>query len=203
MKRGRTRVYRRVNGRFSPMPKIERQKCAAEGCNRLEDTAFYCRGHYRRVLVHGSPMVHIELACRKEMSMEEKLRRRTYPEPNTGCWIWAGGDNGRYGTLNIGNHKMQPAHRATYELAKGKIPDGLHIDHLCRNTFCVNPDHLEAVTCKENVMRGEGLASINAKKTHCPKGHPYSGDNLYLHPNGSRKCVTCRRYKKRGNNETT
>lgn len=80
----------------------------------------------------------------------------------------------------------------SHELHKGPIPEGLVIDHLCRNRGCVNPDHLEAVTQRENILRGEGLAAANARKTHCPKGHPYSGENLYVVPSsGRRQCRIC------------
>ncbi len=88
------------------------------------------------------------------------------------------------------------AHRWAYEQARGAIPDGMHLDHLCRNTLCVNPDHLQAVTARENLRRGVGFAGTNARKTRCPAGHPYSGDNVYIRPaSGSRVCVTCRRQR--------
>lgn len=74
------------------------------------------------------------------------------PEPNTGCWLWTGRDNMRYGILKNGRGNVY-AHRFSYELAKGQIPDGLVIDHLCNIPLCVNPDHLEAVTQAENLRR--------------------------------------------------
>lgn len=82
-------------------------------------------------------------------------------------------------------------HRVVYELVVGPIPDGMQLDHLCRQRACCNPDHLEPVTCLVNVRRGIGHGS----ETHCPKGHPYSGENLQIHQNkgGPRRvCKQCR-----------
>jgi hypothetical protein len=80
------------------------------------------------------------------------------------------------------------AHRVSYVLAHGSIPDGLQLDHLCRNKLCVNPTHLEAVTARENTLRGVSVAAVNAKKTHCPRGHELSGSNLLAY----RKVRSCR-----------
>ena len=109
------------------------------------------------------------------------------------CWEWKGyiKSNG-YGQF-YKNGKTVLAHRATYEQNKGKIPGGFDLDHLCRNRGCVNPDHLEVVTRKENLVRGVGLIAQNVKKTHCPKGHEYSGDNLYYDTKNCRRCRECNR----------
>lgn len=104
-----------------------------------------------------------------------------------GCWLWTAGGNGRYGRFYFGGVNTY-AHRVSYELCVGPIPDGLVIDHLCRNTMCVRPDHLEAVTQKENLRRGETIPAANSKKTTCPQGHEYD----YIHPKtGGRRCRTC------------
>ncbi len=106
------------------------------------------------------------------------------------CWLWMRGRNGSgYGSVWINGRGFR-AHRIAYELTNGPIPQGAHLDHLCRVRHCVNPSHLEAVTQQENILRGTGLAAQNAKKTHCPKGHPLSGDNLYLY-DGRRYCRLC------------
>lgn len=99
-----------------------------------------------------------------------------------GCWLWLGQirkTRQPYGSFWV-PPKNVPAHRFSYELAIGPIPDGLVLDHLCRNPSCVNPAHLEPVTTKENLMRGVGLPALNAQKTHCKYGHPLSGDNLII-----------------------
>lgn len=107
-----------------------------------------------------------------------------------GCWEWTGvRTSDGYGQIY---GRMQMAHRVMYELLVGPIPEGLELDHLCRNPWCVRPDHLEPVTTRENVLRGVGISAVNARKTECLKGHSLSGENLYLH-RGKRRCRTCRR----------
>lgn len=111
------------------------------------------------------------------------------PDSPDGCVEWTGyRDPFGYGRFGIGarDHK---AHRFSYEMLVAPIPTGTELDHLCRNTSCVRPDHLEAVPHRENMRRAD---IANRRKTHCPQGHPYSGDNLYLTPNGRRECKVCR-----------
>lgn len=105
------------------------------------------------------------------------------------CWSWLAHKHPRgYGAIKIGG-KMIKAHRLSYYLYRGKMPDGLDIDHLCRNTSCVNPFHLEAVPHKVNIMRGLSPGSLNAQKTHCPRGHEYD----IKYGKNSRWCSTCRK----------
>lgn len=106
------------------------------------------------------------------------------------CWEWQAALVAGYGTFTPTTGKAAHAHRWAYEQMIGPIPDGLHLDHLCRNTKCVNPWHLDPVTPKVNAERGE-----RPMRTHCPQGHPYSGENLYRYTDKRgytrRYCRTC------------
>lgn len=105
------------------------------------------------------------------------------------CWYWAGyvNPNG-YATVYV-LPKKEYVHRVSYELANGKIPEGLVIDHLCGNKICVNPVHLEAVTQKENVHR--------SLDPFCANGHEKTPDNVYLRASGKRECRVCCRERSR------
>ena len=116
-----------------------------------------------------------------------------YVIEESGCWTWVGFiDKDGYGRWNCNVTGSPIAHRAVYILKRGPIPDGLTLDHLCRNRSCVNPDHMEAVTNKENLMRGTSFSAQNATKTHCKRGHALSGENLYVYQ-GRRYCRACGR----------
>lgn len=119
-------------------------------------------------------------------------------EKTDGCWFWRGtkswgASRQDYGVIGLGRkgEGQDYAHRVAYALAKGPIPDGYYIDHLCRNTLCVRPDHLEAVTPRENVLRGDTIAARHAARTHCPQGHPYEPPHLWVDKHGYRHCRTC------------
>ena len=131
------------------------------------------------------------------------LEDQYVPEPNSGCWLWLGSNDGKhgYGRVSQKLHGEHQAHRAVYVVHKGPIPAGLVIDHLCRNPACVNPDHLEPVTPRTNLERGryrDGLALggfANGRrqkaKTQCPSGHEYTPQNTYMFGGRWRQCRAC------------
>ena len=133
---------------------------------------------------------------RRIKTPEELLADRYAIDPATGCWIWKGKpkDTG-YGQVKIGgrNGRVVDAHQAVYELVVGPVPSGKELDHLCRTPLCVNPAHLEPVTHRVNVLRGESPAARASRATACPQGHPYDAQNTYVRPDGrGRGCRACR-----------
>lgn len=129
---------------------------------------------------------------RTTKQVEERFWSCVEPEPNTGCWLWAGTANRRgYGRFTGRDRRMQ-AHRFAYELLIGPIPQGLELDHLCRVTCCVNPDHLEPVTHKVNVLRGLSPTADCAQRVSCPRGHPYDEQNTHWRRGGRRACKRCK-----------
>jgi hypothetical protein len=152
------------------------------------------------------------------MSLTVTGRRSTPVEPRfwakvnktETCWLWTGAKDARrgYGSISV-NGRSVGVHRVSYEMHKGPIPDGLEIDHLCRVRSCVNPDHLRAVTQRENTLAGTSFSAINAKRTECVNGHEFTPENTYTYVrsdsatgNLGRLCRTClrindRRYKER------
>lgn len=107
-----------------------------------------------------------------------------------GCWVFTGSTTNGYGVMSYDGQRHR-THRLTYEFYNGPIPDGLVLDHLCRNRACCNPDHLEPVTHRENTLRGVGVTAVNASKTHCPAGHPYTPENTRYGAENRRFCIKC------------
>ena len=111
------------------------------------------------------------------------------------CWIWIAAKNQGYGSFRIGGRydgRTLLAHVFSYWFY-ADIPDGFDLDHLCRNPPCVNPEHLEPVTRRENLRRGVGISAVNSRKTECIRGHKFDADNTRITPTGSRRCRACHR----------
>lgn len=126
-------------------------------------------------------------------SITEKFAKYARPDPATGCIEWTGKISDGYGRIYLVGGVYAMAHRVSYEVQHGPIPTGLQLDHLCRNRRCVNPDHLEPVTSRDNTLRGAGVAALNAVKTHCWRGHEFTAENTIVRQDGRRQCRTCSR----------
>lgn len=131
--------------------------------------------------------------------IEEQFTARYVPVTESGCWLWIGDvrDHG-YGTMGYQGVRDY-AHRISYRLFKGIIPEDFDIDHLCRVRCCVNPEHLEAVTHRENCLRGVSPAAVAYKKMYCVNGHELFGDNVLIMASRPRKrvCRACSRERMR------
>ena len=114
------------------------------------------------------------------MTLRERIWAKVSIDESTGCWNWIGAKsktgNVYYGFIGVAR-KNALAHRTMYQLERGEIPQGMTLDHLCRNTLCVNPEHLEPVPMRENTLRGTSPVARNAQKTHCDHGHEFSEEN--------------------------
>ena len=127
--------------------------------------------------------------------LPERFWDKVEPCPMSGCWHWtAAGTGNGYGQIFF-DGKVRMAHRVSYEVLVSPIPDGLQIDHLCRNRGCCNPTHLEPVTPRENTMRSDSPRLARERqlsKTHCPRGHEYDEENTRIY-RGKRNCRACDR----------
>ncbi len=117
------------------------------------------------------------------------------------CWLWQGGKKpkgyGVYSTRKSGVKKTWNAHTCAYEVFSGQVPEGLELDHLCRQRACVNPCHLEPVTRTVNLYRGHGAIALKAAQTHCIHGHDFDAKNTYIRSNGTRECRACKKRRRR------
>ncbi len=159
----------------------------------------HIKGQYLR-FIHGHN-------ARDHRDLWDRIRSRCVSDGD--CLIWQGAIRGLgYGAININGRNMA-VHRVVYEYFNGPIPHGLQLDHVrargCRSRLCCNVDHLEPVTPRINVLRGDSVGAVNASKTHCPRGHEYTSDNLQpyaLQHRGHRVCLICARSKQTKRQET-
>lgn len=122
---------------------------------------------------------------------------RKVEQVESGCWLWTASTRRRgYGQFWWGE-RVRCSHIVPFEVEYGSIPEGLELDHLCRTPLCCNPAHLEAVTHRENLLRGETLTAAHARRTHCARGHEFAGENLVHRKDGTRMCRECNRIDSR------
>ena len=166
------------------------ETCKQDQCSAPVKSIGYCTAHYKRFRRWGDPAIK-----RPAIPAEERFWSKVDNRGPSECWPWmaAVGAHG-YGTFHPSKKDQVLAHRFAYELANGAIPEGLHIDHLCRVRYCVNPGHLEAVTPLENSSRGLTYRLLNGMDDRCRNGHLYTPENTYVEPNGYKvRCRQCAR----------
>jgi hypothetical protein len=160
--------------------------CSVEDCTRSAWCKGLCSTHYKR-LGRGQ-----DLSEPVRIIGSDVKRFMSYVDQTDDCWLWAGAlkDDG-YARFNVGGQSIY-VHIFSYKTFVGDYDNNLQLDHLCSVRHCVNPDHLEPVTQQINTSR-----AAHATRTHCRYGHPYSGDNLYVNPAGSRACKACHKARSR------
>lgn len=162
--------------------------CTVEGCESPRTARGLCQRHRRHAL-QGRPLSSAR-SIHSRLSEDDFWLRVNKSET---CWEWTASlTQAGYGKVQMPHGKTGTAHRRSYEIANGQVPDGLVIDHLCRNKKCVRPDHLEAVTVRENTVRGATSLDFS---NMCRAGlHDLSADaGIVTFGSGKRTCVECKR----------
>lgn len=168
--------------------------CSVEGCGKLRHARGWCAMHYARWQKHGD--LSPRNPGKEPIPVIQRIYARSVVQPS-GCIEWMGGRNGSgYGIIGVGSvidgsRTMARIHRVAYQALVGQIPDGLELDHLCRNRACWRVEHLEPVTGRVNKMRGISPPAVNSAKTHCAAGHPFDAENTYRTADGWRRCRAC------------
>jgi hypothetical protein len=170
--------------------------CKLDECEKPSSARGLCEGHYRRLMSYGDPRAG-DVSPLRGKSVEERFWHYTEKRRADQCWPWLAGKNRKgYGMLQVGSADNRAAHRVSYELAFGSIPEGMQIHHTCENKACQNPAHLVAMKPGAHTLIGNGFSGRNAQKTHCKNGHELSPENCYDYP-GRRACKICAREKAR------
>lgn len=171
------------------------QTCSVEGCDNEVRARSWCAMHYNRWFCTGTVKLKPRhLGFTFDQAVEKFWSKVDMSAGPDSCWEWIGYRHpSGYGYFTSQWFSTRRTHRIAWELARGPVPEGLVLDHLCRNRACVNPDHLEPVTVRENTLRGESYAAEAARRTCCRYGHAYTPENTYVTSEGARACNTCRR----------
>lgn len=183
------------HGPLCAIPSCPKQRRA--GANRREGL---CPAHAAR-LRKGRSLFRLRLPNRYVAPIKERIRARSVVD-EAGCWIFQGRRTAEgYGYISR-DGRLGSAHRVAYEAWFGSIPEGFQVDHLCGNPSCVCPNHLEAVTQRENWERSNSPTRVNRDRTHCIRGHEFTPENTYRRSSGGRSCRICgadsqRRYRER------
>lgn len=177
---------------------VEDRICTVPGCSRRILCRGCCQSHWYRLNKYGDPLAGPPYKPKTLYASEsDRFWSRVDKSAPNGCWVWTAGKiSAGYGTISFGGRDRR-THCVAWEFQHGPVPDGLELDHLCRNRACCNPAHLEPVTHRENLRRGPTLSGINAAKTHCIRGHKLSGSNLFVNKKGHRVCRACKAFKMR------
>lgn len=170
--------------------------CSVDRCPAKATHRGWCHTHYEYWRRNGG---------RKQPYLRDDIGRLLHRVSTTdpeACWLWMGSTLRGYARFRLDGHLIQ-AHRASYILHVGPIPDGYQVDHMCHDPRlcalkedcphrrCLNPSHLAAVPGAENLMRSSAPSAVNKTKTHCKRGHPFEGENLVIQRTGKRNCRTC------------
>lgn len=172
-----------VNPIISLFPSSVIEKCSRRTGKPILRICQICKKPYKRK--------NNAFACSQACCLQ--VRFWSFVVKTDTCWEWIGQvSNYGYGQFTDNySQKKWMAHRFAYTMLVGPIPDGLVIDHLCRQRACVNPAHLEPVTHRVNAIRGNGCSGLNYRKTHCKHGHLFDAQNTHITTDGFRRCRTC------------
>lgn len=167
-----------------------KRTCSIDGCEKPVHSRGWCGMHVQRWKRNGNPLSPGTRIVGDDVA---RFWSKVDKTAQGGCWMWTGSTSpDGYGVLRV-NRATVYMPRYSWELANGPMPLGTEPDHLCRNRWCVNPDHLEPVSHRENILRGESPQAVNARKTHCPQGHEYTPENTKVQTRGGRLCRICQR----------